>query len=137
MKGLRNRFFGVSAALAVGLVVLASVPVSLKAAQLIMLEQRGCHWCKIWNDEIGVAYPKTDEGRLAPLRRVDIHADLPADLKGLKTANYTPTFVLWHNGREIDRLRGYPGEHFFWPMLQQMLAKIDKPGASGAAEPKS
>jgi len=137
MKGLRNRFFEMSAALTLGLVVLASAPVSLQAAQLIMLEQSGCHWCKMWNEEIGVAYPKTDEGKLAPLRRVDIHAALPVDLKGLKKANYTPTFVVWHNGREIDRLRGYPGEHFFWPMLQQMLAKIDNADASGAAEPKS
>jgi hypothetical protein len=137
MKGLRNRFFEMSAALTLGFVVLASAPVSLQAAQLIMLEQSGCHWCKMWNEEIGVAYPKTDEGKLAPLRRVDIHAALPVDLKGLKKANYTPTFVVWHNGREIDRLRGYPGEHFFWPMLQQMLAKIDNADASGAAEPKS
>ena len=137
MKGLRNRVFEMSAALTLGFVVLASAPVSLQAAQLIMLEQSGCHWCKMWNEEIGVAYPKTDEGKLAPLRRVDIHAALPVDLKGLKKANYTPTFVVWHNGREIDRLRGYPGEHFFWPMLQQMLAKIDNADASGAAEPKS
>ena len=137
MKGLRNRFFEMSAALTLGLVVLASAPVSLQAAQLIMLEQSGCHWCKMWNEEIGVAYPKTDEGKLAPLRRVDIHAALPVDLKGLKKANYTPTFVVWHIGREIDRLRGYPGGHFFWPMLQQMLAKIDNADASGAAEPKS
>jgi len=137
MKGLRNRFFEMSAALTLGFVVLASAPVSLQAAQLIMLEQNGCHWCKIWNEEIGVAYPKTDEGKLAPLRRVDIHDALPVDLKGLKKANYTPTFVVWHNGREVDRLRGYPGEHFFWPMLQQMLAKIDNADASGAAEPKS
>ncbi len=137
MKGLRNRFFEMSAALTLGLVVLASAPVSLQAAQLIMLEQSGCYWCKMWNEEIGVAYPKTDEGKLAPLRRVDIHAALPVDLKGLKKANYTPTFVVWHNGREIDRLRGYPGGHFFWPMLQQMLAKIDNADASGAAEPKS
>ncbi len=137
MKGLRNKFFEMSALLTLGLVVLASTPVSLKAAQLIMLEQKGCHWCKMWHEEIGVAYPKTDEGKLAPLRRVDIHAALPVDLKGLKKANYTPTFVVWHNGREIDRLRGYPGEHFFWPMLQQMLAKTDNADASGAAEPKS
>lgn len=139
MKSLRNRFFGAAATIAVGLAGLTS---EANAAELIMLEQDGCHWCEVWNEEIGIAYPKTDEGKLAPLRRVDIHAPLPADLKGLKKANYTPTFVVWHNGREIDRLRGYPGDHFFWPMLQQMLDKIDKTAienssAPGAAEPKS
>lgn len=142
MKNLRNRFLRVSAVMALGLAVLAAASVSSKAAQLIMLEQDGCHWCEVWNKEIGIAYPKTDEGKLAPLRRVDIHAPLPVDLEGLKKANYTPTFVVWHNGREIDRLRGYPGGHFFWPMLQQMLDKIDKTetgkaDTSGTAEPKS
>lgn len=142
MKSLRNRFFGVPAAIALGLAVLVSAPGSSRAAELIMLEQDGCHWCEVWDEEIGIAYPKTEEGKLAPLRRVDIHAPLPADLKGLKKANYTPTFVIWHNGREIDRLRGYPGDHFFWPMLQQMLEKIDKPqaeksSASDSGEPKS
>ncbi|MDN3722589.1 hypothetical protein QW131_33425 [Roseibium salinum] len=28
------------------------------AAELIMLEQPGCVWCKRWNEEIGVAYAK-------------------------------------------------------------------------------
>ncbi|WP_108881874.1 transcriptional regulator [Anderseniella sp. Alg231-50] len=142
MKALRNRFFGVLTALAASVAVLALAPAGAKAAQLIMLEQDGCHWCEVWNEEIGIAYPKTDEGKLAPLRRVDIHSPLPADLEGLKKANYTPTFVVWHNGREVDRLRGYPGGHFFWPMLQQMLAKIDKAETGtaetpGTAEPKS
>ena len=135
MNHLRNRFFGASAAVTVGLAILASAPGSVSAAELIMLEQDGCYWCEVWNEEIGVAYPKTEEGRLAPLRRVNIHAPLPADLKDLKKANYTPTFVVWHNGREIDRLRGYPGDHFFWPMLQQMLDKIDKPDAKNSAAP--
>lgn len=142
MEAFRNRFLGTPTALVLGLAVLATAPVSATAAQLIMLEQDGCHWCEVWNEEVGVAYPKTEEGKLAPLRRVDIHAPLPADLKGLKKANYTPTFVVWHNGREIDRLRGYPGGHFFWPMLQQMLDKIDKTetgktDTSASAEPKS
>jgi len=45
--------------------------------------------------------------------------------------------VVWHDGRETDRLRGYPGGRFFWPMLQQMLDKINKADTSGTAEPKS
>jgi len=137
MKALRNRFLGFPAAVALGLSVLTAAPVSAEAAQLIMLEQDGCHWCETWNEEIGIAYPKTDEGKLVPLRRVDIHSPLPADLGSLKKANYTPTFVVWHNGREIDRLRGYPGSHFFWPMLQQMLSKIDKAATTDTTEPKS
>jgi len=133
MKALRNISF---AAFACSLVAVLS-PAKTVAAELIMLEQKGCHWCAVWNDEIGIAYPKTEEGRRAPLRRVDIHEQLPEDLKSLRKASFTPTFVVWHNGREIDRLRGYPGSHFFWPMLGDMLSKLDKADVAATSEPKS
>lgn len=95
-----------------------------RAAELVMLEQPGCVWCKRWNDEIGVAYSKTEEGRQAPLRRVDITGPWPDDLKGIPRERLTPTFILLEDGAEVDRLRGYPGEHFFWPLFSAMLEKL-------------
>mgnify|MGYP000034954967 FL=1 len=94
------------------------------SAELVMLEQPGCVWCKRWNEEIGIAYPKTSEGRQAPLRRVDITDAWPQDLAGIPKERMTPTFILVADGVEIDRLRGYPGEHFFWPLLTDMLGKL-------------
>lgn len=94
------------------------------AAELIMVEQPGCVWCERWDEEIGVAYPKTEEGRVAPLRRVDITDGWPEDLAGVARERLTPTFILVSDGVEIDRLRGYPGEHFFWPLLSAMLEKL-------------
>ncbi len=96
----------------------------VNAAELIMLEQEHCPWCEAWEEEIGGIYHKTTEGKIAPLRRVDIHEDLPEDLKSMTRGNYTPTFVLWDNGKEIARLRGYPGDEFFWFLLGQMLEKL-------------
>jgi hypothetical protein len=93
-------------------------------AELIMLEQPGCVWCKRWREEIGMAYPKTDEGRLAPIRYVDITKPWPEDLDAINRERLTPTFVLVSNGVEVARLRGYPGEHFFWPLLGEMLEKL-------------
>lgn len=106
---------------------------SVQAAELLMLEQPGCHWCERWNSEIGVAYPKTEEGKLAPLRRVDISKGWPEDLAAVRPERMTPTFILVDNGQEVERLRGYPGEHFFWPLLADMLAKLPPkaPGAGG------
>ncbi len=109
-----------------GLTVLAALVWATppRAAELIMLEQPGCVWCKRWNEEIGVAYPKTTEGHQAPLRRVDITGPWPQDLTGIAKERLTPTFVLVEGGVEIDRLRGYPGENFFWPLLSSMLEKL-------------
>lgn len=93
------------------------------SAELLMLEQAGCVWCKRWHAEIGVAYPKTPEGAAAPLRRVDIHAAWPEDLAAIKPDLFTPTFVLVKDGKEVGRLRGYAGEDFFWPLLDEIMAE--------------
>ena len=100
----------------------AAVPAG--AAELVMLEQDYCSWCERWNEEIGPIYPKTEESRLAPLRRVDIHDPMPADLAFLQTGNFTPTFVLIDQGREIGRIRGYPGEDFFWGLLAGLIKQL-------------
>ena len=34
---------------------------------------------------------------------------------------FTPTFVLVDDGREIGRIEGYPGEDFFWGLLERLL----------------
>lgn len=97
----------------------------LKAAELIMFEQAGCVWCAKWNEEIAPAYAKSAEGKIAPLRRVDIHAPLPEDLSGIRIERFTPTFVLVENGEEIGRMRGYTGDEFFWFLLDEMLDKLE------------
>ena len=103
--------------------------VSAGSAELIMLEQDGCAWCDRWNEEVGDAYHLTVEGKRAPLRRVNIHTKLPADLAHLKTGHFTPTFILLEGEREIGRIRGYPGEDFFWGLLSELLKTL--PPSSG------
>jgi hypothetical protein len=95
-----------------------------RAAELIMLERPGCGWCARWDREIAPIYPLTDEGREAPLRRIDMSAPWPSHLATIAADRYTPTFILVENGIEISRLRGYPGDMFFWPLLREMLAKL-------------
>lgn len=90
------------------------------AVELVMVEQTGCAWCARWNEEIAPAYPNTDEGQFAPLRRVDLR-NMPDDLEIARRVTFTPTFLLVEDGREIARLEGYPGEDFFWPLLDRIL----------------
>lgn len=106
------------------LAVLAALGLALPvfAADLVMVEQPGCAWCARWDAEIAPAYPKTAEGRFAPLRRVQLRA-LPDDLEIARRVVFTPTFLIVENGQEIARLEGYPGEDFFWPVLEQLLIK--------------
>ena len=93
---------------------------SLAAAELIMVEQAGCHWCARWNAEIAHIYPKTEEAARAPLRRVDLR-DLPDDIDFTSKPVFTPTFVLVDDGRELGRIEGYAGDQFFWFLLKELL----------------
>jgi hypothetical protein len=99
------------------------------AAELVMFQQAGCPYCARFDREIAPIYGRTDEGKLAPLRRVDIHAPIPAGLKSIAVERITPAFVLVEDGREIGRIRGYPGEDNFWGLLAGMIGGLQ--GADG------
>ncbi len=96
--------------------------------RLLMFEQPGCHYCAQWNTDVSPEYPLTDEGREAPLERVQLHDPIEVGITLVAPPVYTPTFVLLSNGTEVGRIEGYPGEDFFWALLGQLIAKakIDK-----------
>lgn len=97
------------------------LPTTLMAeTYLLMAEEKGCVWCARWNAEIGPIYPKTGEGRAAPLRRYDLHATTP-EVQLQRGVRFTPTFILIEDGIEVGRIEGYPGEDFFWGLLGMML----------------
>lgn len=91
------------------------------ATELVMFERAGCAWCARFDAEIAPIYPRTDESRTAPLRRVDLDGPRPADLAAIDPGPFTPTFVVVQDGREIGRIRGYPGESFFFGLLDRIL----------------
>ena len=95
---------------------------NLIAAELIMVEQQGCYYCLEWKDQLGHIYPKTPEGKYAPLKTIDITE--VAELDGLqRDVIFTPTFVLMENDKELGRLEGYSSEDFFWELLEVILEK--------------
>ncbi len=94
------------------------------SAELLMLEQEGCAYCEKFNREIAPIYPKTAEGKSAPLRRIDINEEWPEDLAEIKPATVTPTFILIENNRESGRLYGYNGDEYFWFLLGELLENL-------------
>jgi hypothetical protein len=97
------------------------------AAELVMFEDPGCSWCRRWHAEIGPSYPRSAEGRRAPLRRVHIRDQQTAGVMLAGAIRATPTFVLAESGREIGRIVGYPGEDFFYPRLGELLQRLPSP----------
>lgn len=96
------------------------------AAELVMFEREGCPYCARWNREVAPIYPKTAEGKRAPLRRVDLAGPRPPDLAAIANVVYTPTFVLIEDGKEIGRIVGYGGDEIFWSLLSELFAKLER-----------
>ena len=89
---------------------------------LLMAEEDGCYWCARWHAEIAHIYPKTVEGRTAPLQTYDLHHETP-DVVFDRKVRFTPTFILVEDGQELGRIEGYPGEDFFWGLLTVMFER--------------
>ncbi|WP_333826114.1 thioredoxin family protein [Pinisolibacter sp.] len=117
------RFASLLFALTASMVPLAGGAAAI-AAELVVLEKAGCPYCARFEREVGKTYDKTDEGKQAPLKRIDNEKPFPEDYRFVSPDRITPTFVLVDQGREIGRLRGYPGEDFFYAALGTMLEKL-------------
>ena len=122
---MRSTFLAVifSSLVAMGLAVTAK---AVTAAELLMFDSKLCEWCDRWREDIGAVYPKTEEGKIAPLRTIDIHTARPRPYEAVQGVVYTPTFVLWHDGREVGRILGYTGEDFFWGLLGELIDDMRK-----------
>lgn len=117
-----TRFFQ---SLTIGLLfVFINLTQAISEPRLMMVEEVGCPWCERWKTEIGPIYPKTVEGRIAPLFKVMIHDPLEDGIILTSPPVYTPTFILLNDGQEIGRIEGYQSDEFFWWFMQTMIKKL-------------
>lgn len=92
--------------------------------RLMMVEELGCPWCERWKAEIGPIYPKTAEGRIAPLFKVMIRDPLEDGITLNSPPVYTPTFILLNDDQEVGRIEGYQSDEFFWWFVEAMIKKL-------------
>jgi hypothetical protein len=109
---------------------------ALHAAELIMFDDPNCVWCRRWHAEIGPSYPNSEEGQLAPLRRVHIRDQSNAGIALRRPVTGTPTFVLVENEQEVGRIDGYPGSDFFYPRLAELLKRLPPPAPPARRPPQ-
>jgi thioredoxin-related protein len=108
---------------AIVLSLASSVPA--QAAQLVIVDQRGCGYCVRFNKEVAPTYASTPAGIAAPLRRVSPFKKWPADLANVNPITFTPVFILVDDGREVGRFFGYNGAENFWNQLNPLIEKLD------------
>lgn len=95
-----------------------------QAGELVMFERKGCGWCRKFDADVAPVYERTEEGRRAPLRRLDLSQALPADIALASPVRFAPTFVLVDEGREIGRITGYASDEAFWGLLGALTEKL-------------
>lgn len=106
-----------------GLAASAALPVLAAGSAdvgLIMVDAPDCGYCRKFDAEIGRGYPKSAQGRFAPLVKVRRKA---RELASFNPVIYTPTFILVRRGEELGRITGYPGLEYFYSELDSLLAK--------------
>lgn len=117
------------------LISLATLPAL--AAELVMVEQPGCAYCRQWDAELSEIYPKTPEGSAAPLRRQQLKSIKQSGIDLVRPVMFTPTFLLVEEGAEVARIEGYAGDELFWwalaAMIDEHLPEADLPSTEPSA----
>ncbi len=102
-------------------------------AELLMFDDPGCPYCRKWHREVGPAYRNSPEGKVAPLRVMQVRDGRPEGVTLAAPVRLTPTFVLVQDGREVGRLDGYGGPDFFWGLLEPLMKKLKPATPTGRA----
>lgn len=103
---------------------------SIWAAELLFFHDAHCGACLSFEKDVGSIYHKTQEATIAPLQRIEFYREDgeisdASNMTGLNTpVQWTPSFVLMDNGREIGRIAGYQSAELFWMALNQILGQL-------------
>ena len=78
--------------------------------RLIVVESKGCGWCKRLRDDLAPQYQQSGEHALAPLVYANINGFTLRGLNLEEPVYVTPTLLMVNSdGKELGRIRGYPG----------------------------
>lgn len=107
------------AAFAAALLALAGTMPGAGAAELIAVELDRCPVCMRFEGTVALTYPHSEQGRVAPLRRVNAARGLPPNLADVRAV---PTFILRDKGREVGRIIGFDNPTSFYRNVDTLLA---------------
>ena len=88
---------------------------------LLMVTDKTCLICMIWEKQIGKIYPKTEIANKFPLSRIEIKDFVNYSKHKLKKTNITPTFIFIRNNNEQGRIEGYTSPEMFWWQVDEIV----------------
>ena len=88
---------------------------------LLMVTDKTCLICMIWEKQIGKIYPKTEIANKFPLSRIEMKDFAYYSKHKLKKTNITPTFIFIRNNNEQGRIEGYTSPEMFWWQVDEIV----------------
>ena len=116
-------FVSLTKACAFALAIMVPSHIAAADSRLLMVTSDHCPYCQAWELDVGAVYDKSPYAPALPLTRVDIGSKKLEDVTFQKPVVGTPTFLIIHNGQEIDRQNGYISAEMFWWWLSEHAAE--------------
>jgi len=96
-----------------------------------MVSEPYCGSCRLFEQQVGAGYDRTDEAACLPLRHVARDAPELAQWGFDSTTTRTPTFLVVRGNELLDGFDGYSTDELFWMSLTRLIQQL--PEGSGAA----
>ena len=88
---------------------------------LLMITDKTCLICMVWEKHIGKIYPKTEIANKFPLSRIEMNDFVNYSKHKIKKTNITPTFIFIRNNNEQGRIEGYTSPEMFWWQVDEII----------------
>ncbi|MDC3172265.1 thioredoxin family protein [Alphaproteobacteria bacterium] len=88
---------------------------------MIMITDKNCLYCIVWEKQIGKIYPKTEIAKKFSLHRIEVKNFVNYTKYDLKKTNITPTFIFIKNDNEVGRIEGYANPEMFWWQVDEII----------------
>ena len=88
---------------------------------MIMITDKNCLYCIVWEKQIGKIYPKTEIAKKFSLYRIEVKNFVNYTKYDLKKTNITPTFIFIKNDNEVGRIEGYTNPEMFWWQVDEII----------------
>ena len=90
-------------------------------SMLLMITDKTCLICMVWEKQIGKIYSKTEIANKFPLSRIEMNDFVNYSKHKINKTNITPTFIFIRNNNEKGRIEGYTSPEMFWWQVDEII----------------
>ena len=117
----KNKLFKTLIILSIYLIASLNSAYAKENSLMLMITDKTCLYCIIWEKQIGKIYPKTGISKRFPLSRIEAKDFVSYKKYNLKKTDITPTFIFIKNAREEGRIEGYTNPEMFWWQVDEII----------------